>query len=565
VPVEPLSVAVPALRTAQQVISWAYRSETTAAPQLKSPSIDVATIVDLADSADEKVLVTSQQATEIGQFLADPAVVSFIRLLFISKWAQPGEVEFLAEVANESTFLELAGVWCTARSQTWLGVVKTLWRQINQGQDLLLQRTLAEFREHASASDEIIQRFFFGAIATGSAPEYVRRINELAHNLERQQDLNDLLSECNSLDQKKDHEHFVVMGIDQDVVTFEGLYIDRTLSDAATGGALSAKDELDIQRVNPRVVIIGDPGVGKSTLTVWAKWRIQESHTYGYNPAVITLISRYDLTDTGMTLLDAVRARFESDYTTEIEASTLADLLSTGWILLIVDGIDEILDPVQRRRVVTQLNTLAEKYPFTPIVCTTRRTGFEVSVFASSNFKLVNLEQYTADQVAEYARKWFRRQEDGLKADRFLGESRTLGELRRNPLMLALLCTLYRQYDYIPESRRDVYLRCAQLMFYEWDPRRGIAIPNLFKKEGEALLRDIALLLYSAGGVGSSIDESQLTGLIKSYLIDRGQEQLAAGQAARELLDHCSRRAWILTKIGSSGRTNRFSFTHTKN
>lgn len=243
-PVEPLSVAVPALRTAQQVISWAYRSETTAAPQLKSPSIDVATIVDLADSADEKVLVTSQQATEIGQFLADPAVVSFIRLLFISKWAQPGEVEFLAEVANESTFLELAGVWCTARSQTWLGVVKTLWRQINQGQDLLLQRTLAEFREHASASDEIIQRFFFGAIATGSAPEYVRRINELAHNLERQQDLNDLLSECNSLDQKKDHEHFVVMGIDQDVVTFEGLYIDRTLSDAATGGALSAKDEL---------------------------------------------------------------------------------------------------------------------------------------------------------------------------------------------------------------------------------------------------------------------------------------------------------------------------------
>lgn len=173
--------------------------------------------------------------------------------------------------------------------------------------------------------------------------------------------------------------------------------------------------------------------MGKSTLTAWAKWIIQESHTYGYNPAVITLISRYDLTDTGMTLLDAVRARFESDYTTEIEASTLADLLSTGWILLIVDGIDEILDPVQRRRVVTQLNTLAEKYPFTPIVCTTRRTGFEVSVFASSNFKLVNLEQYTADQVAEYARKWFRRQEDGLKADRIFRREPNFGRVAKKP------------------------------------------------------------------------------------------------------------------------------------
>jgi len=63
-------------------------------------------------------------------------------------------------------------------------------------------------------------------------------------------------------------------------------------------------------------------------------------------------------------------------------------------------------------------------------------------------------------------------------------------------------------------------------------------------------------------GVGTSIDESQLTGLIRSHLVDRGQEPLVAGQAASELLEHCSRRAWILTKIGSSDGINRFSFTH---
>ena len=250
-PVEHLSVA---LRISQQVISWVYKNWTAPAAQLNSPSVDVATMVDLADADGEKTLVTYQQAQEIKQFLADPAVVSIIRLLFISKCALPGEIEFLAEVANEDTFFELAKGWCTVHSQTWLGVVGTVWQQVHEGQNLLLQRTLPLLKEHSLPSDEIIQRFFFGVIAGGSAPEYVRRINELARNLERQQRLNDLLSECNSLDQNKDHENFVVMGSDQDVVSFDSLYIDRTLSDAATGEALSAKYELDIQRVNPRVV-----------------------------------------------------------------------------------------------------------------------------------------------------------------------------------------------------------------------------------------------------------------------------------------------------------------------
>jgi len=498
VPIEPLSVAVPALRTASQVLTWLNKSVKTAASPLGSLQVDVSAVVDL-DNPSDKMVITAQQVDQIEEFLSDPAVVSLIRLLFISKLAQPEEIVFLEDVANASAFLQLAKTWCAAKSQTWLGIGEKLWDQINDGQDALLERFRRGTGGAISISDEVIHRFFFGAALGGSAPEYVRRINELARNLQRQQELNDLLSDCNALDKKKDYKHFVVMGVEQDAVTFESLYIDRTLSDAATGRALSANLELDIHRANPRMVIIGDPGVGKSTLTAWAKWQIHESRAVGYRPAVLTLVSRYDLTDPGTSLMDALRARFSSDYLVDIEARTLGDLLSTGWILVAVDGIDEILDHTQRRRVVVQLNALAEKYPFTPMLCTTRRTGFEVAMFSTSQFKLVNLEQYTENQVVEYSRKWFARQGDDMKAERFLGESWSLGELRRNPLMLALLCTLYRQYDYIPESRRDVYLRCAQLMFYEWDPRRGISIPNLFKKEGEALLRDIALLLHAAG------------------------------------------------------------------
>ncbi len=99
-------------------------------------------------------------------------------------------------------------------------------------------------------------------------------------------------------------------------------------------------------------------------------------------------------------------------------------------------------------------------------------------------------------------------------------------------------------------------------MFHEWDPRRGIAIPNIFKNEGEAILREIALLLLSQGGVAAALEEGQLVQIVSEMLVSRGEEPMTARSAALELLEYSSGRAWILTKVGGREEVARFSFTH---
>jgi hypothetical protein len=556
----------PVLHGSTQVVRWVIRKTNSAADPLPAISIDIATEIQLEGTQDEFIVLDQSQFEEIQEFLADPTITSLFRLSFIQRLAPADAFAYINEIANLRTFQRLAQDWCKQRSQTWSDLAEHLWLQTERSHELLVKRLRDSQTLTEEVSDSLIDRFFFGRPGDSSAvPEHIRLINELAQNKDRQHRIADFLYDCARRTKTSSNDEFLILGLQEDRAKFDDLYVDRTLIDADTGETVFASRGLDIQQSCPRVVVIGDPGVGKSTLTSWIRWKMFSSATrmpFTPSPVAITIISRYDLVEPNSTIMAAIRKHFETDFLIECDEKLIGYLAATGWITLIVDGIDEISDSNQRRKVVDQINSIAEVYPALAIVCTTRRTGFEVSVFRTPPFTILQLDNYSQDQIAEYAHKWFSGWHSNLKAERFLGESRTLGELIRNPLLLALLCTLYRQYDYIPESRRELYLRCAALMFYEWDPRRGIAIPNLFKREGEAILREIALILMRKGGVGASIDESQLLIIIKGHLEDKGLDSVAAVAAARELLEYCSRRAWILSKVGSKAQLNYFSFTH---
>jgi len=550
-----------ALRTASQVVSWGLKAANRPIASLESPTIDLTTVILTRGEEPESFVVTATQATQMTAFLEDPAVVALQRIAFVRRLLPSADKKALAEFSDPDAFGAMARAWCRERDQQWSDLSDELWREIETD-----QATAAAHLEAAGARDDVADalahRFFFGRLGVDRQPEYLRILDAIARDPKRQKRLRELLDECSRIHRATDNETFLVQGVEEERASFATLYIDRLLSNATTGLLHSAQEELDIASARPRVVIIGDPGVGKTTLTAWLRWRLAEDSAKHAAPIPVTLVARHVLIGPEASVLNALQAQLERDFQMPLTDEDVLDVVGTGWVALIVDGVDEILDPGQRRAIVEQLHAFAERFPFVPIVCTTRRTGFEVSLFKPNVFQILNLEEYTEDQVAEYADRWFARHGSALKVERFLGESRTLDDLRRNPLMLALLCTLFRQYDFIPRSRREVYLRCAALMFHEWDPRRGIQIPNLFKNEGEAILRDIALLFHQRAGTSQLIDERQLVRLISTYLKDRGTEPVGADAAARGLLEHCAGRAWILSKQATEGGAAQFAFTH---
>jgi hypothetical protein len=241
-------------------------------------------------------------------------------------------------------------------------------------------------------------------------------------------------------------------------------------------------------------------------------------------------------------------------------------LLLTGRAIVIFDGLDELLDTSRRSDVTARVEHFCAEYPLARVLVTSRIIGYEQARLDPRQFSTYTLRGFTVDQVGEYARKWFAQDTDTQMddADTFLAESTSVPDLRSNPLMLSLLCLLYRGSGSLPRNRAEVYEQCASLLFRKWDARRKIhqelrAGPHL-----EPTLRHLAWWLLMSENVGTAVTERELVIETSRFLHGRGFEfEDAATSAAREFVEFCRGRMWVFTDAGTTATGEKlYSFTH---
>jgi predicted NACHT family NTPase len=133
---------------------------------------------------------------------------------------------------------------------------------------------------------------------------------------------------------------------------------------------------------------------------------------------------------------------------------------------------------------------------------TSREIGYEHAPLNHMLFNSAALADFRKEDVESYARRWFslddalRDDQQQEKASAFLRESESIKDLRSNPLMLALLCNLYRGRGYIPRNRPEVYDECATMLFETWDKHRGITTLLPFQEHLRPAMRHLALWIW---------------------------------------------------------------------
>ena len=144
--------------------------------------------------------------------------------------------------------------------------------------------------------------------------------------------------------------------------------------------------------------------------------------------------------------------------------------------MVIFDGLGELLDTSRRADVTTRVERFCAEYPQAPVLVTSRAVGYDQARLEDRQFTCYHLEGFKDEQVTDYARKWFAQDpEAGAdEADAFLAESESVPDLRSNPLLLSLICILYRGEGPLPRDRAGVYAKCADLLLHKWDERRRI-------------------------------------------------------------------------------------------
>jgi hypothetical protein len=349
------------------------------------------------------------------------------------------------------------------------------------------------------------------------------------------------------------------------------LYVPPAILQTIRGSPALPPREVTLQQFSKeisRTVLLGDPGSGKTT-AAQVLMHDQAAKPGGWVPFMVTLRD-FAVGTTKRSVAGYLEDKLESFYQCPAPSGSVQRLLLSGEALVIFDGLDELPDTTHRSNLTGIIERFCAEYPQAHVLVTSRLVGYEQTRLDNRQFTRYRLGGFDDRQVADYVQKWFA-QEDQLlleesrrRAAAFLAESESVPDLRTNPLMLALMCVLYRGEGSIPHDRPGVYAQCTTLLFRKWDARRHIDIQLRARSQAEPAIRHLAYWLFTRGQDQPTVTELELLRETSAFLHYHGfEDRDNASDAAQEFITFCQNRAWVFSDAGTTANGQRlYAFTH---
>lgn len=323
-----------------------------------------------------------------------------------------------------------------------------------------------------------------------------------------------------------------------------------------------------------RLVLLGDPGAGKSTLVRLVALALSGGTATG---ALEPLDGRVPLVvELREYAAGDWRERTFEDFLDHLHTTNgmappravTERLLASGRAVVFFDGLDELFDPPAREQVGHRIADFASRYRAAgvQVAVTSRVIGYRRGVLERAGFEHFMLQDLTDDQIGSFARHWYgtafpHDQERAARLcerlTRAVARSRPVRELARNPLLLTILAIIGRRRE-LPRDRHGVYRHAVAVLVAHWDEHakylKGPGDPDFLDEEDRReLLRLVARKMQEGqGGIaGNHIHRDDLLAVFKDYL--RLTYELPPREAvvvARGMADRFRERNFILSHYG---------------
>ena len=332
-----------------------------------------------------------------------------------------------------------------------------------------------------------------------------------------------------------------------------------------------------------RLAILGSPGAGKSTLLDYLVLVFTGALKHPLRDHLgrpFPLLARLrELGGEGIETLPALLAK--SSPLRKVPAGYPERWLQRGGCLVLLDGLDEVLDEARHARAVEEIEALVAEYPENHYVVSCRVAGWHNQL---PGFRTFEIQPFTADDVRRFLGSWYREvlrtrevnllgaspdpvkvreaerrasEEAGLRAEALwesLRQNDSLLRIAATPLLLSLITLVhYHRVTDLPKGRAALYAKCVEILVDLWDRQdKRLQLPAVASlREKEMVLRTIAFHYLKEDLLEAGVPA--LTGLIEP-LVPRLQTRIAADVLLRQI--------WERSGILQEQRLGFFGFAH---
>ncbi|MEU3495330.1 NACHT domain-containing protein, partial [Kitasatospora cineracea] len=330
-----------------------------------------------------------------------------------------------------------------------------------------------------------------------------------------------------------------------------------------------------------RLVVLGDPGAGKSTLAKYMALALAGALEElpadlagldGLVPVVVELREYAQEQWRDRTIEDFLEHVDRQDRMC-LTRPVLEGVLARGRVVVFFDGLDEVFDPAVRAQTARRITAFASDHPGVRVVVTSREYGYRAGEFTTAGFAQVMLQDLERGQIEQFIRRWYtaaHSENPSLASQltqRLLGAVRgvrAVAELAGNPLLLTVLASMGLGKT-IPRERREVYAHAVEVLIEQWDRDAKFLDPHS-SVTGEAaqalewlnvdrrlkVLQRIARRMQEGAGrpAGTFIRHDELTAIISAYLTEQNISRTAADIAAGHVVERLRTRNFLLAHYG---------------
>ncbi len=217
-----------------------------------------------------------------------------------------------------------------------------------------------------------------------------------------------------------------------------------------------------------RLVILGDPGAGKTTCLRMLANDVRRDTAEGRLDAIPIYVQLRHYSDVAPNR-DAI-LRLMRDAGGETLVANFDALCDGGRVLLLLDGLDEVIAE-KRQSVFSSIRKMAETWPHVRMILTSRPAAYEWDL---SDFTHVRLLPFTLPKSREWAYRALHGNPVWSRFDRLLRARPELASVVCNPLLLSATVELLEHGHSTPVPTVKFVERFVDVQLAKWDISRGV-------------------------------------------------------------------------------------------